>query len=181
MREQNEVGGVHDERDLNVVVRDVAFIAGLFHLVGPDVDSGAHDHLGKLGSGDEHCDVAGDAEFQGLKSIVAVHNAVHEVVHAHEPTSGRDVVRVRVPGVQEHGHVVVPVEEDEGLFSEDDEDGVTKLRDLAQGEHPVPEPAHSVVQETCTRDAYGIFEGESVKHIEELWNGSGGAPYRKHC
>ena len=44
-----------------------------------------------------------------LKSIVAVHNTVHEVVHAHEPTGGRDVVRVRVPCVQEHGHVVVPV------------------------------------------------------------------------
>ena len=44
-----------------------------------------------------------------------------------------------------------PVEEDEGLFSEDDEDGVTKLRNLAQGEHPVPEPAHSVVQETANQ------------------------------
>ena len=37
-----------------------------------------------------------------------------------------------------------PVEEYQLLFSEDNEDGVTKFRNLGEDEHPGPEPTDSV-------------------------------------
>jgi hypothetical protein len=67
------------------------------------------------------------------------------VVHGDEPSSGCDEPREGVPGVKEHGHVVVPVEEDELLLPEDDENGVSELRDFRQDEHPCPESADPVV------------------------------------
>lgn len=75
---------------------------------------------------------------------------MHEVVHANKPTSGRNVIGVGVPGVQENSHVMVPVQEDQRLLSENDKHGITKFRDLAQSEHPVPEATHAVVQEAET-------------------------------
>ena len=53
------------------------------------------------------------------------------------------------PGVEEDGDMVVPVQEDERLLPENDEDGVSQLGHLAQGEHPVPKSTHSVIQETA--------------------------------
>lgn len=167
--EQYEVGGVHDERDLYVLVRHMTLIAGLLHLVRPDVDSSAHNHLGELGRGDEHGDIAGHLKLEGLEGVVAVHYAVYEVVHAHEPAGGGDVVGVGVPGIEQHGHVVVPVKEDEGLLPEHNEHCVSKLRDFAEREHPVPEAAHTVVQEAWSGDADRVVKSVVFEHIEELW------------
>ena len=49
---------------------------------------------------------------------------VYGVVHADEVKPVGGLLVVRVPAVQQHGHVVVPVEEDERLLSEDHEHGV---------------------------------------------------------
>lgn len=71
-----------------------------------------------------------------------------QVVHADKPAGGGNVVGIRIPGVEQDGNMVVPVEEDEWLLPQDNEYCVAQLRDLAQGKHPVPETSHSVVQET---------------------------------
>lgn len=149
---EHEIGRVHDEGDLDILIGDVAFVSGLLHLVGPDVNGSTHDHLCELCGGNEHGYVPGHSEFEGLEGVVTVHDTVHQVVHAHEPAGGGDVVGVGVPGVEEYGHVMVPMEEDEGLFAEYDEHSVTQFRHLAQGEHPVPEASHTVVQETATKE-----------------------------
>jgi len=98
--EKYEVRGVHNEGDFNVVVRHVTLVASLLHLVCPDVDCGAHDHLRELRCGDNHRDEPRHTELQCLEGIVAVHDAVYDVVHAHEPTCSGNVVRVGVPCVQ---------------------------------------------------------------------------------
>lgn len=71
-----------------------------------------------------------------------------QVVHADKPAGSGNVVGVGVPGVEQDGNMVVPVEEDQWLLPQDNEYGISQLRNLAQGEHPVPETSYSVVQET---------------------------------
>jgi len=131
----------------------VALVPVSLDLVGPDVDSCAHDHLCQLQRGDDHSDELWHVDAEGLQRVVGVHDGVNQVVHAHEPASCRNVVGVGVPGVQEDSHVVVPVQEDERLLPEHDEHGVAQLRHLGQREHPVPEAAHAVVQETSAINA----------------------------
>ena len=46
---------------------------------------------------------------------------------------------VRVPAVNEGGDVVIPVQENQVLLSQDDENGVTQFRKLAQREQQNPE------------------------------------------
>lgn len=64
---------------------------------------------------------------------------MHTVVHHHEPTRGGGVLGEGVPGVQQHGDVVVPVQEDERLLAQHDEHGVAQLGQLGQHEHVRPE------------------------------------------
>jgi hypothetical protein len=47
--------------------------------------------------------------------------------------------------VQKTLSVFLPVQKDERLFPEHDEDGVAQLRDLGQDEHERPESRHPVV------------------------------------
>lgn len=106
---EHEVGCVHEERDFNVVVRDVALVASLLHLVGPNIDCCSHNHLSQLSCCDAHCNPAWHPEFEGLEGVVAVHGTVDKVVHADEPAGGGNVVRIGVPGVEEDSDMVVPV------------------------------------------------------------------------
>lgn len=50
------------------------------------------------------------------------------VVHDDEPARRRRVLGVREPGVEEHGDVMVPVEEDQRLLTQHYEHGVAQLR-----------------------------------------------------
>lgn len=79
------------------------------------------------------------AELHGAEGIVGVHECMDGVVHHHEPAARRSVVCVAVPHVDEHAHVMVPMQEDELLLAEDDEDCVTEFVHLRYGEHIRPE------------------------------------------
>lgn len=64
---------------------------------------------------------------------------MYKVVHDDEPSCGSDVVPVRVPGIEKDGQVMVPVEEDERLFTQNDKRSVTELDDLREHKRPRPE------------------------------------------
>lgn len=55
---------------------------------------------------------------------------VNSIVHGDEVQPVGGLLVVRVPAVQQHRHVVIPVEEDERLLAEHDEDCVAQLRNL---------------------------------------------------
>lgn len=55
---------------------------------------------------------------------------MNTIVHDDEPARGRRVLRERVPGVQQDGDVMIPVEEDERLLAEHYEYCVAELRQL---------------------------------------------------
>ena len=100
-------------------------------------------------------------------------------VHDDEPAGGGGVLAEGVPAVDEDGDVVVPVEEDQLLLPQHDEDGVPQLGHLGQHEHPRPEPAHSVVLDEAG-DAEGVVEAVGVERVHELWQGPGGAHDAEH-
>lgn len=93
----------------------------------PDVYGTADNHLGELQRRDDHRNSSWWLESHGSQSVVRVHYGVHAVVHDDEPTCGRGVLGVREPGVDEHGYVMVPVEEDQRLFAKYDEKCVAQF------------------------------------------------------
>lgn len=128
LRKQNEVAKVHGDRQFDVHRRYVAGPArGLDEGVRPHVDRAADDHLRELQRRDEHRDETGRIEAHGAQCVVRVHQGVHAVVHDDEPPRGGSVFRVAEPGVHEHGDVVVPVQEDERLFPQHNEDRVAQF------------------------------------------------------
>ena len=72
-----------------------------------------------------------------------------------------------------------PVEEYQLLFSEDNEDGVTKFRNLGEDEHPGPEAADPVLLYEAG-DAEGVVEAVGVERVHELGQGPGGAHDAEH-
>lgn len=139
-REEDKVAEVHRQTVLDVDLGDVALgLAALEVLVGPDIDRTADDHLRQLEGCDDHGDGFRWRVSHRAKGVVGVHDGVDKVVHDDEPASGGSVLGVGEPGVEEDGDVVVPVKEDERLFPENDEDGVSELGQLREDEHPRPE------------------------------------------
>ena len=122
--EEDQVAEVHEEAP-----GDVVHVGGTAHLVLPVVHQAqhgeAHHHLQDLGGGDDHGAGAGHPPSGGPGSVVRVHEGVDHEVHGHEPAAARHLVLVGVPGVEQHGDVVVPVQEDEALLPQDDEHRVS--------------------------------------------------------
>lgn len=146
-REEDEVAGVHGNWKFNVGRRNVTSgMTGLLEeAVRPNIDCTADDHLSQLKRGDNHGDEAWWMEFESAQSVISVHQRVNTIIHNHEPASWRGIFGVGEPTVHQHRDVVVPVQEDERLFAQHNEDRVTKLGQLWQHKKPCPEAAHLVV------------------------------------
>lgn len=123
---------------------------GLQVTVRGVVDETADQHLHQLTGRDEHRHIRGHPVTHGTGRVVRVHHRVHRVIHDDEPPGGRCELRVREPRVQQHGHVMVPVQEDERFLAHHYEYGITQFGQLGQDEHPRPEPGHLVIYEIAT-------------------------------
>lgn len=119
--------------------------SALQQVVGPEIDRTPDHHLQQLEGSDEHGHLPRRTVPHRPQRVIRVHNRVDAVVHDDEPASASRVLGVAEPAVEEDGDVVVPVEEDEGLLPEDDEDGVAQFGELAQDEHPRPEAGDLVL------------------------------------
>ena len=136
VKEEHEIGEVHEEGPSDVGVADLARLAALLLHVGADVDGDADDHLRDLSARDGYIHPFGNLETERTEPIVSVHARVHRVVHDDEPAARGRELRARVPAVDEHCGVVVPVKEDELLLAQHDEQSVHELGHLAQDEQP---------------------------------------------
>lgn len=76
---------------------------------------------------------------------------MHAIVHNHEPPRRGRVLSERVPGIKQHGDVVVPMQEDEGLLAQNYEHCVAQLRQFGENEHPRPEAGHFVLFDEAGR------------------------------
>lgn len=122
--EQQQVAEVHERGP-----GDVVEVGGAVSVVHPAVHQAAHrhphNHLTDLSTGDEHGEGPRYGHAGGTSSVVAVHERVHRVVHGHEPAAASHHVFVGIPGVEQHGDVVVPVQEEQLLLPKDNERCVT--------------------------------------------------------
>mmetsp|Transcript_16724 Transcript_16724/g.27437 ORF Transcript_16724/g.27437 Transcript_16724/m.27437 type:complete len:371 (+) Transcript_16724:308-1420(+) len=139
--EEVKVGGVHkdrgkDEEDADGVLVKVGLGALAREVVvGPaDAHEDADDHLGELDLGDALGPGGDDAA--GAEIVVVVHEGVDEGVDREEDPADRHVRVGDVPGVEQDGRVVVPVEEDDAFLLEDEQEGVKELDDLGEREEP---------------------------------------------
>ena len=87
-----------------------------------------------------------------------------KVVHGDKPLGGVDEVSVVVPAVNEDGHVMIPVEEDELLLAEDDEVSVHELGALGKAEKEGPE-AITAFTHYFVADAPFPAVGNQVLHM----------------
>ncbi|CAI6351665.1 unnamed protein product [Macrosiphum euphorbiae] len=145
--EQQQVTEVHGRRQGDVELGHTARVraAGLQVTVSGVVDEAADQHLRQLTGSDEHGHLLGRSVAHGPRSVIRVHHRVYRVVHDDEPPGGRRELHVREPRVQQHGDVMIPVQEDERLLAEHDEYRVTEFGQLGQHEQPRPEPRHRVI------------------------------------
>mmetsp|Transcript_54623 Transcript_54623/g.116047 ORF Transcript_54623/g.116047 Transcript_54623/m.116047 type:complete len:230 (+) Transcript_54623:128-817(+) len=142
VQEQIEVAPVHDESRGEVFLLNVANPPLLGVAVKVETQRRhrhPHGHLGDLHQRDDDRVEPARAHPHGHQEVVPVHDRVDGVVHGHEEQprgGGRDVA---VPAEEEDGHVMVPVQEDEGLLVHDDEERVQQLGELAEDEELDPE------------------------------------------
>lgn len=83
---------------------------------------------------------------------------MNTVVHDNEPPRRGGVLGEGVPGVEQDGDVMVPVQKDERFLAQHYEHRVAQLRQLGEDEHPRPEAWHFILL-----DEAGIEEKGSVK------------------
>lgn len=172
-REQHEVAEVHRDGQLDVERRDVTVGPALEEMVRPEVDRAPHDHLQQLQRGDQHGELPRGAVPHRPQRVVRVHDRVHAVVHHDEPPRAGRVLREAEPAVEQHGDVVVPVEEDQRLLPEHDEDGVPQLGQLAQHEHERPEARDAVLRDERGH-AHAVVEAVVGERVQELRPGPAG-------
>lgn len=71
-------------------------------------------------------------------------------IHEHEPTTRRAKVHRRVPTVDQHRGMMIPMQEYERLFAQHDEYRIAKLRQFAEHEQPRPAAGYAVRVVTIT-------------------------------
>lgn len=134
LKEEKEVGEVHDNARLEADVRGGTGHTGILVFVDLDADPDTKYHLKELEERDSVPRDEAGPHAHRRQRVIKVHDAVHRVVHRNEVDAGARLSRVRLPDVKQHGEVVVPVEQHERLLPEHDEDRIDQLRDLTDDE-----------------------------------------------
>lgn len=102
---------------------------------------------------------------------------MHQIVHGHEPTTGCCEVFVAVPAVDKHGSVVIPVQEDELLLSQNNKHGVNELWQFAQDKHQGPEASDAVCIAIIANTVDNSVLGQSPN---EIWPDANSANDAEH-
>mmetsp|Transcript_11181 Transcript_11181/g.20250 ORF Transcript_11181/g.20250 Transcript_11181/m.20250 type:complete len:275 (-) Transcript_11181:80-904(-) len=172
LEEEGEVASVHDGSGDEVVVGDGA-VSGVLVVVAREAYGDSDDHLHDLGDGDEEGVHPLGLHADGHQKVVAVHDGVDGVVHADEEEAGGGLEGVGVPAEEEDGHVVVPVEEDQGPLPGDDEVRVDKLEGLGVDEELDPEAGGHGPPVGVGLPAHILLDGLVEDVVEEVGDGPG--------
>ena len=131
-------------------------------------DEGTDNHLRDLEQRDDPRREPLGHHAHGLEEVVEVHHRVHGVVHGHKVQARGGLGDIGVPAVQQHGHVVVPVQEDQRLLAKNDKQGVHQLGNLGQNKQLSGKTRSTVSIGNVTRLAHRLNEwlrGNTVKHV----------------
>eukprot|EP00981_Chlorochromonas_danica_P000288 scaffold67_cov180-Ochromonas_danica.AAC.2 len=181
LNEQVEIGTIDypasDEVGDFVIAlsRGVALTAEDVVIVRSSHDGRAHKHLRDLQQGDDpRGEPLGDL-LESLETVVEVHDGVHGVVHGDEVESCARHGHIGVPAEDQHGDVVVPVQEDQRLLAQDNEDGVDQLGDLGPDEEQRGQTASAGAIGSVGSLADGLLEGHRGQAVQDMRNSADSA------
>lgn len=164
---QDQIAGVHGKGYEDVTVGSAALTPGTQIVQTSEIGHNADDHLENLRESDEHAHLLWDPETHGFQGVVCVHEGVDDEVHHYEPASSGDQLTVAVGAVAEHGQVVVPMQEDQGLLAQNDEHSVSQLDELGIHHDEGPEGA-GILQEVIGI-TYRVFKIIPEVGLDEFW------------
>jgi len=95
-----------------------------------ECDGKTKHHLNDLETGGEDGKHLGHPDPHGSEGVVGVHDGVDRVVHHHEESAWGGKANVGVEADPHDGDVVIPVQEDQILFPQDDEGCVKQFHHL---------------------------------------------------
>jgi len=107
-------------------------------------DEGTDKHLSGLRERNQCWREPLGLEVQRGEAVVAVHDGMNSVVHCHKVDATARTGGVGVPAEQQHGGVVVPVQEHQRLLAKNDEDRVDQLEKLREVHEHDPSAHRSV-------------------------------------
>lgn len=74
---------------------------------------------------------------------------------------------IAIPGEDKNGDVMIPMQEDQILFAQHNEQSVTKFRDFGQSEHPSPETGDHTLFDIA-RTANGMVKTKVMQHVNHF-------------
>lgn len=126
---QYKITEIHGNRQINVGLWNVTGLwsVGLEETMGPHIDGTANYHLGQLQWCYDHGNETWWIETGRLQGIVRIHDRVHAVIHDNKPAGRWGIFGVGEPRIDEHRDVMIPVQEDQRLFTQHNEDGIAQF------------------------------------------------------
>ena len=103
---------------------------------------------------------------------------MNDVVHHHEPATWGSVVCVAVPHVQQDSDVMVPVQENQRLFAQNDEDSIPELINFGQSEQTGPEAGYAL---KVGGNTYRVLQAVLSNSSYQFRQRSDGASDAKDC
>ena len=132
---ENKIRGVHGKTELPVgILNNTNTVEKELIDSHRDNNSYTTDHLQDLNGGDKRSELEDGLKAIDGKSIVGVHKGVNKVVHSSKPKTTAGLVVKRVPAEEKDSDVMEPVEEDDFLLANNEENGVHKLEELGVDE-----------------------------------------------
>lgn len=118
--EEQQVAEVH-HRGVDDVVHGGDTVDVMFPEIQEPQHAQPHHHLCDLHERDHHGEGSRHTSAGCSSRVVAVHERMDGEVHAHEPAAAGHTVFIRVPAVEQDSDVMIPVQEDQTLLTQDDE------------------------------------------------------------
>jgi len=139
-----------------------------------------HDHLTDLHDGDDpRRKPLGDG-LTSLQEVVEIHDGMNSVVHGREVVTITGFSDVAVPSKNQHSNVMVPVQEDKRLLSQDNEHSVDEFWKLGQAKQHDSQTSSTHGVSSLSRFTDCFNKWTSVQQEKRVRNHSDGTPCTEH-
>lgn len=138
-QKQEQITSIHDHCCDVVLPFRMAFLLGFGHglnngHIGAS-HSHAHYHLGDLGDGDIHAVEPLWFALDCHEEIIKVHDGMDSIIHHHKHNSNGILGHICMPAIQQHGNVMIPVQENQWLLVNDNEKSIEQLTEREKTEN----------------------------------------------
>lgn len=129
LQKQKQITSIHDQGG-GIVGRIQSALGWLLHIQDEASNSSNCDtkyHLHNLRDGNPDGLEPLGFQTDGHEEVIKVHNSVNSIVHNAVPRARGSVAGIGCPAKEQDGNMVVPVEKNEFLFVNNNEEGIQQL------------------------------------------------------